>query len=93
MAIFVVVAPFAAIFPPHAVWPIGALLTGGVLARKRYVERFTVRDLSGACPKCGETFAVKSGRLLVPHPVPCPGCHHEASVRFPAESLSTIALE
>ena len=93
MAIFVVVAPFVAIFPPHAVWPIGALLTGGLLARKRYVERFTVVSLSGTCPKCDKAFEVKSGRLLVPHPVPCPDCHHEASVRFPAESLEAIALD
>jgi hypothetical protein len=93
MAIFVVVAPFVAIFPPHAVWPIGALITGGVLARKRYVERYTVVSLTGACPKCEKAFEVKSGRLLVPHPVPCPDCHHEASVRFPAESLEAIALD
>ena len=41
MAIFVVIAPFVAIIPPHAVWFIGALLAGAFLARKRYIERFT----------------------------------------------------
>ena len=46
-----VIAPFVAIFPPHAVWPIGALMTGGFLARRRYVERFTLTSLEGGCPK------------------------------------------
>ena len=91
MAIFVVVAPFAAIFPPHAVWPIGALLTGAFLARRRYVERFTLRDLDGTCPRCGSAFRVKPGRLRVPHPLPCEGCHHEPTVRIPEPVLEEIA--
>ncbi len=93
MALFVVVSPFVAVFPPHAVWLIGALLTGGFLARRRYVERFTLRELEGTCPRCGSPFRIKPGRLLVPHPLPCEGCHHESTIRFPQSVLEQIASE
>jgi hypothetical protein len=92
MALFVAIAPFVAIFPPHAVWPIGALLAGAFLARRRYVERFTLWGLDGTCPKCGATFRVKPGRLRAPHSVPCEGCHHEPAIRISAEQLEAIAL-
>lgn len=92
MALFAVVAPFAAIFPPHAVWPIGALATGGALARRRWIERFTLEAVDGVCPKCGRPLAVKPTRLRVPHPVPCDGCHHEVAVRLPADVLAANAL-
>lgn len=93
MAVFVLLAPFVAIVPPHAVWPIGALLTGGLLARRRYVERFSLRRLDGACPRCGRPLPSKPTRLRSPHPVPCPGCNHEINVRFPAASLQAIAAD
>lgn len=84
--IFVVIAPFVAIIPPHAVWLIGSLFTGGVLARRRYVERFTLVGVEGPCPKCGSPIAVKAGRLKRPHPLPCEACHHEASLRLPEDA-------
>jgi hypothetical protein len=92
LAIFVVVAPFLAIFPPHAVWPIGTALTGAFLARRHYVERFTLRGLEGVCPKCGGPLSAKPGRLHLPHPVPCDACHHEASIHIPSDALEAIAL-
>lgn len=85
--LFVLVAPFVAIFPPHAVWPIGALLTGALLARRRYVERFTLVGVDGPCPKCGAPLSVERGRLEQPHPLPCDGCNHEPSLRVPDEVL------
>ena len=91
MAVFVVIAPFVAIFPPHAVWPIGALATGGVLARRRWIEHFTLESIDGVCPKCGAALLVKSTRLRVPHPIPCDGCHHEAALRLPEEVLAENA--
>jgi len=91
MAIFVVIAPFVAIVPPHAVWLIGALVTGAVLARRRYIERFTLESVDGACPKCGAALAVKPTRLRVPHPIPCDGCHHETTLRLPDEVLAENA--
>jgi hypothetical protein len=93
MALFVVIAPFVAIFPPHAVWLIGALGAGAFLARRRYVERYTLLELDGTCPKCGTPFRVKPGRLHVPHPLPCEGCHHEPTVRFPQTALEEIAAD
>ena len=90
-ALFLVLAPFAAIFPPHAVWPIGALATGGVLARRRYVERFTLREAECVCPKCGKTLGLKPTRLRVPHPVACDACHHESSLRLPEGVLKAHA--
>lgn len=92
-AIFVVIAPFVAVFPPHAVWLIGALAIGGILARRRYVERFTLVDVQGRCPKCGTPLSVKPGRLKRPHPLPCEGCNHEPSLRLPDEALERRVSE
>lgn len=90
-AVFVVIAPFVAIFPPHAVWPIGALLTGAILARRRWVERFTLLEVDGTCPKCGTPYSIKRSRLRVPHPLPCETCHHQGSLRLPPGTLGTHA--
>ena len=87
LALFVVIAPFVAIVPPHAPWAIGALATGVILARRRWSERFTLERAEGVCPKCGEALVVKSGRLRVPHPVACEACHHQTAIRFPEEAL------
>lgn len=87
LAVFVVVAPFVAVVPPHAPWAIGALATGVILARRRWSERFTLERVRGVCPKCGEPLAVKAGRLRLPHPVACEGCHHQTALRFSAEVL------
>lgn len=87
MGVFVVVAPFVALFPPHAVWPIGALMTGGFLARRRYIERFTLESAEGDCPKCGQALQTKPTRLRSPHQLPCDGCHHESILRLPEGTL------
>ena len=91
--VFAVVAPFVAIIPPHAVWLIGALATGGFLARRRFIERFTLLSLDGTCPKCGAPLEIKSGRLKEPHPLPCETCHHESTLRVPAGTLRDHAVE
>ncbi|MDX1647300.1 MAG: hypothetical protein R3304_09165 [Longimicrobiales bacterium] len=87
-AVSAVIAPFVAVFPPHAVWLIGALAVGGFLARRRYVERYTLVSVEGKCPKCGTPLSVKSGRLKRPHPLPCEGCNHEPNLRIPDEVLA-----
>ena len=83
MAIFLAIAPLVALVPPHAPWPIGALAVGVILARRRLSETFTLQALQGVCPKCATTLSVKPSRLLVPHPMPCEGCHHVSSLRLP----------
>jgi hypothetical protein len=91
MGLFLVIAPFLAIFPPHAVWPIGMLLTGGMLARRRYIERFTLQAVEGTCPKCGKPLVSKPTRLRTPHAIPCDECHFEPTLRFPAGALAQHA--
>jgi len=85
--IAVLVAPFVALMPPHAVWPIGALVTGGVIARRRLNERFTLVTVEGSCPRCASPYHVKGGRLKHPHPLQCDVCHHESTLKLPAEVL------
>ena len=36
------------VFPPHAVWLLGGLGTGAFLARRRYIERFTLVSATGS---------------------------------------------
>lgn len=85
--IAMLVAPVVALMPPHAIWPIGALMTGGVLARRRLHEHFTLVTLEGPCPKCASPFHIKRGRLKQPHPLQCEVCHHESTLKLPAEVL------
>ncbi len=87
LAAFLVLAPVAALVPPHAPWALGALGLGGILARRRWLERFTLEGVQGQCPKCGAPLKVKASRLRLPHPVACEGCHHQTALRFRAEAL------
>ena len=87
MAGFTVMAGMVAIVPPHAPWIIGALVTGGVLARRRWIERYTLESVNGTCPKCGAELKVKPSRLRKPHPVMCEGCHFECSLTFDSGPL------
>lgn len=89
LAVFVAVAPFTALVPPHAPWLIGSLAAGVILARRRWSERFTLERVEGACPKCARPLAVKVGRLKRPHPVSCDSCHHQAALRFPESVLQS----
>lgn len=87
MAVALLVAPVVGLIPPHAPWILGALGGGGFLARRRWTERFTVLDVEGHCPRCGEPVKATRGRLRTPHPVLCEACHYEASVEIPPEAL------
>lgn len=93
MGIFVLIAPVMAIVPPHAPWLIGALTAGIILARRRMIERFTLISLEGTCPKCEAPINVKRTRLRIPHPLTCQACHHQASLKFPAEALAEGAVD
>ncbi len=87
MGIALLVAPAVAVLPPHAPWLIGALAAGVVLARRRWMERFTLLDVRGACPKCGAALEVRTGRLRDPHPLACEGCHQTSTLRLPDGAL------
>jgi hypothetical protein len=91
MAIAVLVAPVMGIVPPHAPWIIGALAGGGLLARRRWTERFTVVGVEGTCPRCGAPIKAATGRLRSPHPVSCEACNFEASIEIPPEALADRA--
>lgn len=80
MMIALLVAPLLGLVPPHAPWAFGALVGGGLLARRRWTERFTVLGVEGTCPRCGGAVVASLGRLTSPLPVVCAECHHEASV-------------
>jgi len=82
MVTFLLLAPIVALAPPHAPWAIGAVAGGGFLARRRWLERFTLERVEGACPKCGESLKAKSARLRFPHPLACEACHHQAALRI-----------
>ena len=66
---------------------IGALTAGIILARRRMMERFTLISLECTCPKCDAPIKVKRTRLRIPHPLTCQACHHQASLKVPAETL------
>lgn len=87
MAGFLLLAGVVAIVPPHAPWLIGAVLGGAILARRRWMERYTLESVEGTCPKCGERLKVKPARLRVPHPAMCEACHHESSLSFDEGAL------
>ena len=88
-----VIASFAIFIPPHGVWTIGALTGGLILARRRWLERFTLHSVSGSCPKCKIMLSVKSGPLRDPHPIACDGCHHTGSLELPHLGLSETHSE
>ena len=91
MAIFVPIAVVVMIVPPHAPWALGALATGAILARRRWLERFTLEDVRATCPKCGAKLEVKPGRLKTPHPVNCEACQHQTSLVVPEQALTREA--
>lgn len=81
LAAGLVAAPLVAVFPPHAPWALIALVTGGLLARRRWKEHYTVQSSRAPCPRCGSDLPLTSGaRLRFPHPVTCAECGHEPVV-------------
>lgn len=68
------VAPAAAIIPPHVPWALGALVGGAVVARRRATERYTLRALEAACPRCAGPLTTEPGRLMASRALHCTGC-------------------
>ena len=75
VAIGVGLAPVAAIVPPHLPWAAASLLGGAVIARNRFREAYTLRGVTGTCPRCAAPVHLASRRRLkAPESVSCNGC-------------------
>ncbi|RMH20867.1 MAG: hypothetical protein D6701_03355 [Gemmatimonadetes bacterium] len=81
MGIALVLAPLAALVPPHAPWALGVLGVGFVLARRRWRERYTLVRAEGRCPRCGADLRLeRPAPLASPHAFSCGTCHHEPAL-------------
>ncbi|HEU5208523.1 MAG TPA: hypothetical protein VFU06_03845 [Longimicrobiales bacterium] len=68
-------APVAAIVPPHIPWAGAALIGGGVIARGRWIERYTLARIEGTCPRCsGAIKMTPARRLKDPESITCGNC-------------------
>lgn len=84
----VVAAPIAVLLPPHVVWASAAVGTGVFLGLRKWAERYTVLEMEGRCPNCGETLGVTSAtRLRNPWTVSCDHCHRAAVLEVRPEDL------
>jgi hypothetical protein len=86
-ALGLVLAPLVGLVPPHAPWALGALVGGFYLARRRWRHHFTLEEVRGNCPRCGEPVSPPLGMLQTPHPVPCPSCRFDGALEVDAETL------
>lgn len=81
LAAGLIVAPIAALVPPHAPWALGALGMGILTARRRWTEEHTLHFLQGACPRCGAAVTLSHpSRLRHPHATSCPSCQYELAI-------------
>lgn len=88
IGVALLLAPLAAVVPPHAPWAIGVLVAGAVFARRRWTETHTLLAVDGTCPRCGGSLNVKPSRLERPHPLECEACHHVSSLMLPDDQLA-----
>ncbi len=77
-------SPVVALAPPHVAWALASVLTGGFLGWRKWVERFTLLEVSGHCPKCDTLQELGSPiRLQRRFVLGCPGCQHDVQVVLP----------
>lgn len=83
-----ILAPVVAILPPHVAWALASAVTGSVLGWTKWQERYTLTELSGKCPRCGEPISITSPtRLRSPWTVSCDACHHPATLEVDSSAL------
>lgn len=71
----VATVPVATLLPPHVEWGVLTLLWSVYWARRHLLAEYTVRSMSGVCPRCGGTVTVRRGALLhMPQGVVCFRC-------------------
>ena len=74
---FAVLAPIAAIVPPHIPWALAAVGAGLWFGFRQWRGEYVVEAFEGACPRCGSPLAIVPGSLVrLPHPIDCYNCHH-----------------
>ena len=77
----IVLAPIVMVLPPHVAWALGSVVTGGLLGWRKWVERFTLISVEGACPKCAAALSLESPtRLRARSTLSCPDCQHDLQV-------------
>lgn len=89
----VILAPLAALVPPHAPWALGVLGVAGLLIHRRLQERFTVAEAVGRCPKCDGALSASGGRLRDPHPAACESCHNEFGIAVDAAAVDAHRVD
>lgn len=68
-------APLAAVVPPHVPWAIAVLGLGAWRARGEWRGEYELRAFEGACPRCGEKLKLDARYVTLPLAVPCYSCH------------------
>ena len=68
-------APVVFLVPPHVPWALASLGAGVFFARRFAIEKVTLVEMHGTCPKCGAAVAVeKPVPMRQPHEISCPEC-------------------
>lgn len=68
-------APVVFLVPPHVPWALASLGAGVFFARRFAIERVTLVEIEGTCPKCGAAVRVdKPVAMREPHEMSCPAC-------------------
>ncbi|HSJ25064.1 MAG TPA: hypothetical protein VK929_10370 [Longimicrobiales bacterium] len=85
-----VVAPLAALIPPHFEAFILALLLGLYFGRRAWVGEWQVISMDGTCPRCDGTVSIRAGTMLyLPHTLHCGSCRTELWLELePAPDVS-----
>lgn len=68
-------APLAALIPPHVPWAIVVLALGAWRAHREWLGEYELHVFEGECPRCGEKLKLDERYVTLPHVVPCYACH------------------
>ncbi len=83
-------APVAALIPPHFPWVIVVIAVAVLRAFNHSREHRTLLSLRGPCPKCGaEQEFTEVGRMGSPHKVTCASCRWDVFVEIPRAGAAT----
>lgn len=70
--------PVVFFIPPHIPWALAAFGLGVFLFWRTTQGEYFVASFEGACPRCAEPLALKSGaRIRGRHTLECYGCHRQ----------------